>query len=241
MTIKSNKVLGISFRNAQLLKSALTHPSHRNEAPDPNLEDFDRLEFFGDAILNYVICSKLYRTYPQADEGMLSRLRSILVSRKILSRIAKEIKLPPHIRLGKSLSTQRISLKSKIFADSLESFLAAIYFDKGLKRTEQFILTLYRGYFDVKRLLRLDPNPKSTLQELSQKIWKTLPVYSYSPSGTGVKVTATVGKNRRITVQSKTRQMGEEKSARLLIQKIRQEFPVRSKRSSSGKKLRKTF
>lgn len=101
------KALGVTFRSNRFLLSALTHPSYRNENACPDLEDFDRLEFFGDSLLNFVVCRRLYQKFPDADEGLLSRLRSILVSRKVLSRVAVKMGLPRLIRLGKSLHQQK--------------------------------------------------------------------------------------------------------------------------------------
>ncbi|MBN1688778.1 MAG: ribonuclease III [Candidatus Omnitrophica bacterium] len=234
-------MLGITFRNPLLLEAALRHPSYRNENPMPGLEDFDRLEFFGDVILNFIVCQKLFNDFPKANDGALSRLRSILVSRKILSRIAQEIGLTRHIKLSKSLRKQKEISKAKIFADTFEAFFAAIYLDQGMHKAEPFILKHFHSYFDAKRLFRLDPNPKSTLQELSQKTWQKLPIYQNEFSPRGVKTTIAIDRRRKTTAVAKTRRKSEEKAARLLIRKIRQEFVSRSKKKSSGKKLRRTF
>ena len=238
---KIKQKLHLSFRNSKLVESAFTHPSFRNENRCPPLLDFDRLEFFGDSILNYVICRHLFRLFPEANEGMLSRLRSILVSRKILFRVAQELHLSQFVKLGKSIRPQLVFAKSKILADTLEALLAAVYFDKGLPKTEKFILQHFQSYFDAKRLFRLDPNPKSTLQEISQKQWQKLPLYTSEITPSGIKSTVAVGKTRTATALARTRQESEEKAARLLVRKIRQELVRRSSKASSGKKLRKIF
>ncbi len=237
------KTLGLTFRDAQWLESALTHPSFRNEnSKITGLFDFDRLEFFGDSILNFCVCRKIYSLFPEANEGLLSRLRSILVSRKILARISREIKLYSLVRLGKSIHSQPLAAKSKILADSFEALLAAYYFDRGLDVAEKFILKVFRHYFNVKRLFQLDPNPKSSLQELCQKQWQKLPAYSVEITSEGFKSTVSLGKTRKATAVGRTRQESEEKAARYLVRKIRQELlSRRSKRISSGKKLVKTF
>src|SRR3990167_8754497 len=88
---RARQALKLTFKKKFLLESALSHPSFRNENPRiPGLADFDRLEFFGDTILNFVICRRLYEKFPLADEGELSKLRSILVSRKMLFLLAKK-------------------------------------------------------------------------------------------------------------------------------------------------------
>lgn len=234
------KSFGFPFRKSRLLESALCHPSYRNEQPCPPLEDFDRMEFFGDAILNFIICRELYRLFPQADEGMLSRMRSILVSRKILSRIAEGLHLAKEIKVGKSLHQHKDFTKTKIVSDCFEALIAAFYFDQGLPRAEQFILRHFRPYLNTQRLFRLDPNPKSTLQELALKNWKRLPVYQYRHVPHGIQTTAAIDARLKVHVTARTRREGEEKAARLLIRLIRQERSRRPKKRSSLGKFRKT-
>ncbi len=232
----AKKKFPLVFRNPRLLESALIHPSYRNEQLPLSLENFDRLEFFGDSLLNFVICRKLYALFPKADEGVLSRLRSILVSRKILARIATELKLWHFIKLGQGLLEQGEFSRPKILSDSLESLIGALYFDQGFEKTEKFILKNFRGYFDAKRLFRLDPNPKSTLQEISQREWQRLPLYASEPTPQGTKTTVSVNRTLKARAQAKNRKESEEKAARILIRKIRQELLRRSKKRSSGKK-----
>ena len=130
-------------------------------------------------------------------------------------------------------------LKLKIFADSFESFIAALYFDQGLAKTEKFILKHFDSYFDTKKLFRLDPNPKSTLQELVQKHWQKLPEYQTQQTEKGIETTVTLGRNRKTTALARTRQESEEKAARQLIRMLRQELVGRFNKKSSGKKLLK--
>ena len=234
------KGLRLSFRKEKLLASAIFHPSYRNENEKMRLYDFDRLEFFGDAILNYVICKKLYQVFPQSDEGTLSRLRSTLVSRKILARIAKDMKLHTVVHLGRGLASQPLDHKNKLLADCFEALLAAIYMDRGMPAARNFILKHFKHYFNARRIIRLDPNPKSSLQELSQKHWRKLPTYRHQSTKKGIKTVVSVTTRRKATAIARTRQASEEKAARELIQKIRQEIASRSKKKSSGKSSRKT-
>jgi len=227
----------LRFKNQSLYQAAISHPSYRNENLPVRLEDFDRLEFFGDAILNFVICKKIYPLFPKADEGLLSRLRSILVSRKILFRIARDTRLLGMMKLGKGLHEQEDFLKVKLAADAFEALLGALYLDQGLERAEKFILKCFRPYFDAKKLFRLDPNPKSMLQEWVQKHWKKLPVYSSQTTDKGVKTTVFISRAHQASALSRTRKESEEKAARLLIRRIRQEALGRGskKKSSVGK------
>ncbi len=220
------KVLGILPRTLFWYRAALTHPSYRNENRlREKLEDFDRLEFLGDSILNEVICQKLFETFPEADEGMLSKLRSILVSQRILSRVAKTLKVQKILRLGKSLRRQfKGPLQIKILTDTLEAVFAAIYFDLGPRTVERFILEHFRIYFDPKLLFRLDPNPKSTLQEMTLKRWQKLPEYTHAYSAKGVKTTVSLGRKRKAIGWDKIKRESELKAARGLIRFLRKEF-----------------
>ena len=149
------KVLGFQVKTLPVYRAALTHPSFRNEnaRATKGLEDFDRLEFLGDTILNEIICQKLFAKFPEADEGMLSKLRSILVSQKILSRIAQAMKLQKILLISKNLRQNfKDFLKAKLLTDALEALFAAIYFDQGRARVEAFILKHFKKYFDSKLL-----------------------------------------------------------------------------------------
>ncbi|HOW58187.1 MAG TPA: ribonuclease III domain-containing protein [Candidatus Omnitrophota bacterium] len=225
--ISLRKVLKIPLHNLSWYRAALSHPSFRNEnfSKTKELEDFDRLEFLGDSILNEVICQKLFVVFPEADEGMLSKLRSILVSQRILSRIAKTLKLRKILLLGRHLQHNfNGQLEIKILTDALEALFAAIYFDHGHEKIEAFILKHFKGYFDPKLLFRLDPNPKSTLQEMTLKKWKKLPEYRHSYSPKGVKTIASIGRKRKAVGWDKIKRESELKAARALIQLLRKEF-----------------
>ena len=219
---KIGKILNLTFKKPLLLEAALTHPSFLFEhGANKRLEDFDRMEFFGDTILNFVICQHLYRIFPKEKEGMLSRLRSILVSRKMLARVGKNLGLWKWIRLGKSLKKQAEFSKDKILADTFEAFLAAYYFERGMAAVQKFILLHFASYFDIKRLFRIDPNPKSTLQELCQKKWQKLPVYENIYGAGQVKTIVSVSKRYRASAFGKNRKESEEKAARGLLKKLR--------------------
>lgn len=223
-------MLGFPVKSLPFYRAALTHPSFRNENPriTRGLEDFDRLEFLGDSILNEIVCQKLFEKFPEADEGMLSKLRSILVSQRILSRVALKLKLHRALLIGKGLQHQfKDFLKAKLLTDSLEALFAAIYFDRGRSRIEVFILKHFKDYFDPKLLFRLDPNPKSTLQEMTLKKWQKLPEYTHLFSHKGVKTTVSAGGRRKASAFHKVKRESEVLAARALIRKLRGELGKR--------------
>jgi ribonuclease-3 len=231
------KILGFPVKSLSFYRAALTHPSFRNENPRGarGLEDFDRLEFLGDSILNEIVCQKLFEKFPEADEGMLSKLRSILVSQKILSRVAGKLKLQRALLIGKGLRRQfKDLLKAKLLTDALEALFAAIYFDRGRARIEAFILKRFKDYFDPKLLFRLDPNPKSTLQEMTLKKWQRLPEYTHLFSRKGVKTTVSAGGRRKASAFHRVKRESEVLAARALIRKLREEFRKGRRESASG-------
>ena len=116
------QTIGACFRNKSLLAAALTHPSYQSQGQSPGTAlNFQRLEFFGDAVLNLFIGHKLYDLFPNANEGLLSRLRSILVSRKLLARIAHSIRLRTSLLLGERERNQPDVIREKILADAVEA------------------------------------------------------------------------------------------------------------------------
>ncbi len=228
------KILGFPVRSLAAYRAALTHPSFRNENAriTKGLEDFDRLEFLGDSILNEVVCQKLFEKFPEADEGMLSKLRSILVSQKILSRIAQALKLHLVLLISRNLRQNfKDFLKAKLLTDALEALFAAIYFDQGHNKVEAFILKHFKQYFDPKLLFRLDPNPKSTLQEMTLKKWQKLPEYTHAFSEKGVKTTVSAGGKRKASALHKIKRESEILAARALIIRLRKEFKAEKPRA----------
>jgi len=214
------KNLGVKFKNHRYALAALTHPSYRNEMRLHNLLCFERMEFFGDAILNFTISEILYEKYKDGDEGMLSKLKSILVSGKILALISKKLKLKTFMLVGRSEKSHPDPDRAKIMADTFEAILAAIYFDRGLPVAQRFIKKQFNYYFSPKRLHTIGVSPKTTLQELSQKHLKMLPHYhSEFKKGNFICIVSLkkVGKGKG---SGRTKKEAQEEAARELIEKF---------------------
>ncbi|MEM1002728.1 MAG: ribonuclease III [Bacteroidota bacterium] len=157
--------------SSRLFHSALTH---RSAGQDNN----ERLEFLGDAVLGFVIASKLFEKFPNYDEGDLSRLRAHLVCKKALARLAKDADLGSSLKLGSGEKRSGGHYRSSILADSLEAIIGAIYLLKGFDYTAQFISELYIKQFD--QLPQADElkDPKTRLQEYLQSQQINVPAYS---------------------------------------------------------------
>lgn len=218
-----NRHIGYPIKNKDLIRAALTHPSYRNTRPEETYSAcFQRLEFFGDAVLNFYIVRRLYKLFPDANEGLMSKLRSILVSRKLLSKIAKKIKLYQFLFLGKREQEEAEIVKDKIMADAFEALIAAIFFDLGQAKTEKFLEKYFKPYLNQKKLFLLDPNPKSTLQELTQKQYHLLPQYSNSMHKNNL-FTVVVSLQGKLRTKGAGRNMreAEANAASLLIAKLK--------------------
>jgi ribonuclease-3 len=162
--------LGYTFNRPDLLETALTHRSHHR---DHN----ERLEFLGDAALGLVFAEDLFRAYPQATEGELSRLRSSLVNRDTLARIARGFDLGQYLRLGTGESKNGGLDRDSNLANALEALIGAIYLDGGLERCRECVLAWYAGVRDSTATPDELKDPKTRLQEHLQARQRAVPVY----------------------------------------------------------------
>jgi len=132
-TIKElESIAGHTFSNRMLLREALTHRSSLNEADGRREKDNERLEFFGDAILEFVLSDLLFKRFPLHREGELTRIRASLVDEESLAVMAHRIGLGRYLRLGRGEERSGGREKKSILADAYEAFLAAVYLDGGL-------------------------------------------------------------------------------------------------------------
>ena len=124
--------LHISYKNIAIYEQALTHPSYNGDANTKH-QDYEKLEFMGDAVLGYVTADLVYKNRPEMSEGNLTKLRSVLVSTKPLAAYARRISLPEYIRIGHSITLKQVQESDKILENVLEALIGATYLDAGLK------------------------------------------------------------------------------------------------------------
>lgn len=164
---KLEKAIGYRFWRRARLEQALTHPSYRHEV-DPALSDNQRLEFLGDAALGLVCAAMLYKAYPGAPEGDLTKLRSLLTSTKALADVAARVGLGAYLKLGKGELMSGGRERPTILADALEAVIGAAYLDGGLRAVERIGRALFDpGIRDLRQAVSTD-NPKGELQEWAQ-------------------------------------------------------------------------
>lgn len=160
------------FKDPALLEKALRHSSHA----DDRLESNERMEFLGDSILGMVICRELFRRFPNYLEGDLTKIKSMIVSRKICAKIANQMRLPEYIIVGKGTDQPR-AIKGSIAAGTLEAVIAAIYLDDGLDAAEPFILRIFSPLLEQANAEAHHENYKSLLQQHCQRYYNTTPSY----------------------------------------------------------------
>lgn len=195
--------IGHTFSQPDLLVLAVTHPSLVNE--DDNLtESNQRLEFLGDAVLQLVLTTELYRIYPEAREGALSQHRAVLSKGSFLSSIAAEIQLDRCLLLSKSEEESGGRERASALEDAFEALVAAIYLDAGLEIVSKIVLQIYGPLTD--RLSGSDQveNPKGRLQEAVQP--------GHGNNALNYEVTATSGEDHareyEVTVYFKKQAVG---------------------------------
>ncbi len=161
----------------ELVKQALTHPSYTKENNIDSLESYERLEFFGDSVLKLFTSKLLYETYPEAPEGELSKIRSILVSDAILAKAGEKIGIDELMLLGPAEEKQGGRKRESNIACALEAVLGAYYLNGRQKEIENFIKDYVMIYAeDVDKHFE-KYNAKDILQQYTQGINKTLPEY----------------------------------------------------------------
>ena len=133
------KKLKIKFKNKDLLIQAFCHRSYLNENPGFNLEQNERLEFLGDAVLELVVTEYLYKKYPEKAEGELTNWRAALVNAKILSEIARSLDFNDYLLLSQGESKELGKARQYILANTFESFVGSLYLDRGYKDSQNFI------------------------------------------------------------------------------------------------------
>jgi len=163
--------LGYQFNDGRLLQTALTH---RSSAGDNN----ERLEFLGDAVLAFVIGEYLYRRFPGAPEGALTRLRASLVRRETLADVARELDIGGHIHLGGGERKSGGWRRDSILANTLESLIGAVYLDGGMEPCRALVLRVLASRLDGISADEPEKDPKTSLQEFLQARHRPLPVYS---------------------------------------------------------------
>ena len=213
------KNLGYSFKDVALLEQALTHKSF-------SVLNNERLEFLGDAVISLYVSERLFTSFSELDEGVLTRLKAGIVSRDNLNQIASELEIANAIRLGKGENLK----DNSILGNTFEALIGAILLDSDYEQVKTTLDTLIgKNFIDPEEKINLK-DPKSSLQEVVQKRYKTLPSYSTNEVtvNANTKIFESVCKVKEAKLsakgQGKNRKKAEQQAASALLELIVNEY-----------------
>jgi len=223
------KSLGVSFRQPDLLKQALVHSSYVNENPAYTTGHNERLEFLGDAVLDFIVADKLYREFSHLSEGEMTKLRAVMVRRDTLAHIARSIKLGDFLYMGKGEDASGGRNKTPNLAGALEAVIAAVYIDLGIDVAAEMVNGLLDEEWQKLTSRASDIDYKSKLQELTQSRYQSTPEYRLvSESGPDhskiFKVEVIINKKVLGTTTGKSKKLAETEAARLALQQLSSDF-----------------
>ncbi len=213
------KKIGIKFKDEGLLTQAFVHRSYINENKSSGLENNERLEFLGDAVLELVITDFLYKKYPNKSEGDLTAYRSALVNADTCAEIAKKIGMESHLLLSKGESKDKGRARQYILANALEALIGAIYLDQEYDVAKKFIEKHFTPLIDEIVSGKTFIDAKSLFQEKAQEFDGVTPTYkTVKESGPDHEKRFTVGvyvgKELVATGEGESKQDAEQQAAR---------------------------
>ena len=165
-------VLGYRFKRPALLQAALTHTSGANTRLGSN----ERMEFLGDSVLGLVTCELLYERFPEYQEGDLTKVKSVVVSRKTCAEFSRALDIEEFLLVGKGMNSHA-EMPMNVLADTFEALVAAIFLDGGYDAAKLFLMEFLEPYMEEVAEQALASNSKSELQQVAQKTYGGVPRY----------------------------------------------------------------
>ena len=176
------KRLAYSFRDINLLSTALTHRSYVNENQQLALSDNERFEFLGDSVLGLCVSDLIVKKYVDSPEGDLTKFRAALVGEKNLAQLARDLGIGDYLLIGRGEDNAGSRGKESFLADSFEAVVAAIYLDSDFDNVKAIITKLMEPLLEDDNVSSDYFDYKTALQELCQKKYKTIPIYMVTDS-----------------------------------------------------------
>jgi len=218
--LRLQKSLGYNFNSRpELLIRAVTHRSH-------GTDNYERLEFLGDSLLGFIIADTICESFPDADEGKLTRLRASLVRQETLAELGRELDLGRYIILGPGALKSGDQARDSILSDALEAVIGAIYLDGGMDPCRKFITRMFASRLALCEPDNILKDPKTRLQEFLQQRSQELPEYtvldvSGPPHKQSFKVQCLIADGRKVfRGQGASRRKAEQDSAEKALQAI---------------------
>ena len=223
--------VGVRFNDRALLQRAFVHRSYLHEADEETeLQDNQRLEFLGDAVLSFIVSELLFRRYPERREGDLTNLRSALVKRETLSRFAKELRLGDYLLLGRGEEENGGRGRHTTLCDTYEAFIGALFLDQGTAALRKFVEPRLMAEIDRVAPHALTKDPKSRLQEWVQAAMGQTPryktVHTEGPDHARLFTRqVTIGKQPIGVGQGQSKQEAEQAAAAMALFRLGQTSP----------------
>ena len=222
---KIEEAIGVVFNKKTILKTAFTHRSYLNEKQTEKLSSNERLEFLGDAILEFWVSKTIFKQFPQLPEGLLTNFRSQVVYTQSLASIAQDLNLGSYLLLSVGEEKERGRENRTLLANTFEALVGAIFQDQGLEKVENFlertILPRIRAVAKKKTL----KDYKSRLQEWAQEYNQFTPEYrllkTEGPDHNRTFYTGVFIKNKKIAQgQGSSKQRAEQQTAKEALKKL---------------------
>lgn len=215
---------GLDFRDLYQLRRALTHRSYINEHPEA-LEDNERLEFLGDAVLDFLVAAWLFNHFPDFSEGQMTRYRAALVGNDQLAEFSRRLDIGSIMRLGKGEQENGGRDRSALLGSTFEALIGSIFLDQGIDAVQKFLEPFLESVIDNLVLDGRDIDAKSLLQEWAQSNGLGAPVYplvdSYGPDHAKIFVVeALVGGEVYGRGEGRSKQAAAKVAARAALEKL---------------------
>jgi len=217
------KSLGYQFKDEKLITEALTHRSYSKNFNN------ERLEYLGDAVLDLIVGEYLYHLFPQAEEGMLSKLRAALVNEHAFTKLAKRINLGKYLFLSPAEENNNGREKSSILSSAFEALIGALYLEAGFEKAKETALKLLKEEYPTIEPEELLKDYKTTLQEITQAHFGVVPEYRLI-SATGpdhrkeFEIGVYIHDKEYARAKGKSKKAAQQEGARITIEKLKKEL-----------------
>ncbi|NOZ20352.1 MAG: ribonuclease III [Planctomycetes bacterium] len=228
------RVIEYHFHDLTLLERALTHSSMKTS----DMESNERLEFLGDSVLAMVIAQRIFEKYPHHAEGEMTKIKSVVVSRRMLAKVGKELSLYCYMTIGKGITTCR-KIPQSVHGNVLEALIGAMYLDGGLAPAREFILRHLDDLIDLVEKDRHGANFKSLLQQHSQRHMNTTPSYrvinEHGPDhGKSFEVMAIIGGKEYGSGWGNNKKDAEQRAAQKTLEMLRHKSVIAEAEKARG-------
>lgn len=215
------KCLGYQFKDKNLIIEALSHKSYKKSYNN------ERLEFLGDAVLNLIVGEYLYKQFPKSNEGDLSKIRASLVNETGFTKLAKDINLGDYIYISVAEDRNKGREKASILSDAFEAIMGAIYLESGLENLKPIMLQLLENSYDKINLDVLFSDYKTALQEVTQSMFGSIPVYklekSYGPDHQKeFEVSIWIDDKNYGNAQGKSKKLAQQAVAKIALEQLKE-------------------